>query len=178
MLTASPMSWVTRIAVLPSRRRISLTSSASASRVWESSAENGSSSSTTSGSVGSVRASATRRRIPPESPRGEEWGKPPGPQGGRDPAGPPRALRPCGALDFSAQHGVVEDGAPFEQVVLLQHVADLAAGAGDGLAVDQHGAAGRLQDSGDQRQQRALAAAALADDGGELAGCNLQRDVL
>ena len=70
MLTASPMSWVTRIAVLPSRRRISVTSSASAIRVCESSAENGSSSSTTSGSVQSVRASATRWRMPPESWRG------------------------------------------------------------------------------------------------------------
>ncbi len=73
MLTASPISCVTRIAVLPSRRRISVISSASAMRVCESSAENGSSSSTTSGSVQSVRASATRCRMPPESCRGRWW---------------------------------------------------------------------------------------------------------
>jgi hypothetical protein len=82
-----------------------------------------------------------------------------------------------GALDFGAQHGVVEDGAPLEQIILLQHVADLAARAGDRLAVDQHVASGRLQDAGDQRQQRALAAAALPDDGDELAGRNRKRDV-
>jgi len=70
MLIASPMSWVTRIAVLPSRRRISVTSSASARRVCESSAENGSSSNTISGSVQSVRASATRWRMPPDNCRG------------------------------------------------------------------------------------------------------------
>ena len=83
-----------------------------------------------------------------------------------------------GALDFRAQHRVFEDGAPLEQIILLQHVADLAARPGHRLAVDQHGAAGRLEDAGDQRQQRALAAAALADDGDELAGRDRDRDAL
>ena len=36
-----------------------------------------------------------------------------------------------GALDFGAEHRVLEDRAPLEQVVLLQHVADLAARPGD-----------------------------------------------
>src|SRR5207245_1289579 len=109
MLTASPMSWVTRIAVFFSRRRITATSSDSASRVCESSAAKGS---------------------------------------------------------------------PLEQIVLLQHVADLAARAGHGLAVHEHRAVGRHENAGDQRQQRALAAAALADDRDEFAGRNRDRDVL
>ena len=82
-----------------------------------------------------------------------------------------------GALDFGAQHRVLENGAPLEQIILLQHVADLAARAGHQLAVEKHSAAGRHEDAGDQRQQRALAAAALADDRDEFAGCNRDRDV-
>ena len=89
-----------------------------------------------------------------------------------------RARRHVGALDLGAEHGVLQDGAPLEQVVLLQHVADLAGRPGDRRAVDQHGAVGRLEDAGDQRQQRALAAAALADDGDELARRDRERDVL
>jgi hypothetical protein len=55
------------------------------------------------------------------------------------------------ALDFRAEQRVVEDGAPLEQIVLLQHVADLAARPGDRRAVDQHTAFGGLDDAGDQR---------------------------
>ena len=77
-----------------------------------------------------------------------------------------------GALDFGAEHRIFEDRAPLEQVVLLQHVADLAARTGDGLAVHQHRAVGRHEDAGNQRQQRALAAAALSDDRNELAWCD------
>ena len=87
-----------------------------------------------------------------------------------------RALPHVGALDFGAEHRVLEDGAPLEQVILLQHVADLAARPGDRLAVDQHRAVGRRENSGDQRQQRALAAAALPDDGDELARGDRERD--
>src|SRR5216683_6044247 len=83
-----------------------------------------------------------------------------------------------GALDLRAENGVVEDRAPFEQIVLLQHVADLTARPGDRAPVEQDRALGGLEDTGDQRQERALAAAALADDGDELAGCDRQRDAL
>src|SRR5215467_306553 len=69
------------------------------------------------------------------------------------------------ALDLGTQYRVVQNGAPLEQIVLLQHVADLAARARDRPAVDQHGTSRRLQDARDERQQGALAAAALADDG-------------
>src|SRR6516165_6162333 len=74
------------------------------------------------------------------------------------------------ALDFGAEYRVLQDRAPFEQIVLLQHVADLAVGAGDRLAVQQNRTVSRLENSGNEREQRALAASALADDGDELTG--------
>src|SRR5262245_38547831 len=72
------------------------------------------------------------------------------------------------ALDFSAEHRVLQDRAPFEQIVLLQHVPDLAVGASDRLAIQQNHTVGRLENSGNEREQRALAASALADDGDKL----------
>src|SRR4051812_12767143 len=87
-------------------------------------------------------------------------------------------LRHVNALDLGADQRIFKNGTPFEQIVLLQHVADLAARSGDGLAVDQHLPLGRLDDSRDQRQQRTLAAAALADDGDELTRRDRKRDVL
>src|SRR5712692_7720383 len=82
------------------------------------------------------------------------------------------------ALDFSAEQGIVQDRPPLEQIILLQHVADLAARPGDRLAVEQNRSLGRLEDARDQREQRALAASALANDGNELARENRKRDVL
>src|SRR5437868_8680931 len=81
------------------------------------------------------------------------------------------------ALDFGAQHGVLQDRAPLEQIVLLQHIADRAVGAGDGLAVHQNCAVGGLENSGNEREQRALAASALADDGVEFTGRDRERYV-
>jgi hypothetical protein len=80
-------------------------------------------------------------------------------------------------LDFRAEHRVFENGPPLEQVILLQHVANLAARAGHRDAVDQYGAFGRFQNPGDQRQQGALAATALADDRDKLACRDRQRNV-
>src|SRR5215831_14331810 len=177
MLTASPMSWVTRIAVFFSRRRITATSSESASRVCESSAANGSSSSTTSGSVHSVRERHALAHAARELPRQvvQELAEPvTGKQRGCALA----CLGHVGALDFRAQHRVLEDGAPFEQVILLQHVADLAARPGHRLTVEEYCALGRHEDARDQRQECALAAAALPDDGNEFARRNRDRDVL
>ena len=126
MLMASAMSCVTSIVVLPSRRRISVTSSASASRVCESSAENGSSSRTISGSVQSVRASATRWRMPPESCRGKWCRNWPRPYFVRSSSRARARLAHVGALDFRSEDDVLQNGAPLEQIVLLQHVADFA----------------------------------------------------
>jgi hypothetical protein len=51
----------------------------------------------------------------------------------------PRALARfghVGALNFRAQDRVLENGTPLEQVILLQHIADLAAWPGDRLTVE------------------------------------------
>src|SRR5260370_40166532 len=58
----------------------------------------------------------------------------------------------------------------------MQHIGDLAVRAGDRPSVEKDGAACRLENSGDQGQQRALAAPALSDDGDELAGSDRERD--
>src|SRR5258708_26628872 len=46
-------------------------------------------------------------------------------------------LAHVGALDLGAQHSVLEDRAPLEQIILLQHIADLPALAGYRLAIDE-----------------------------------------
>ena len=64
------MLCVTKTIVLRVSAAIRISSRCMPSRVWASSAPNGSSISTTSGSVASVRAMATRWRIPPDQPVG------------------------------------------------------------------------------------------------------------
>ena len=58
---------------------------------------------------------------------------------------------------------------PRKQRVILKHHAAIAAGAGDGLAVDRDLAGGRLFESGDDPQQRGFSAAGGADHADELA---------
>ena len=70
MRIASSMSWVTRMMVLRSRRRIARNSLCSRSRTIGSTAPKGSSISITGGSAASARATPTRWRWPPESSRG------------------------------------------------------------------------------------------------------------
>ncbi len=79
-------------------------------------------------------------------------------------------------LDLHAEDDVVEHGAPRQQQILLQHVADAADRAGGVDAVDQHAAAGRLQQSGDDVEDRALAATGGSDQADEAALRNRQRD--
>ncbi len=69
-----------------------------------------------------------------------------------------------------AQGDVVQHAPPWQQARFLEHDAGVAVQSIDGPAVDlQRSGAGALQ-AGDEPQQRALAAAAAADDGDELAG--------
>ena len=65
--SASSWSWVTKIVVMPSLRWIERISSRSDTRILASSADSGSSSSSTCGFGASARASATRCCWPPES---------------------------------------------------------------------------------------------------------------
>ena len=67
MKMASSMSWVTKSTVLLCFSQIDSRSSCISSRVWWSSAPNGSSISRTFGSLASARASAVRCCIPPDS---------------------------------------------------------------------------------------------------------------
>jgi hypothetical protein len=80
------------------------------------------------------------------------------------------------ALDLHAEDDIVEHGAPRQQQILLQHVADAADGAGGFRAVDQHAATGRFQKARDDVEDRALAAARRADQADETAGRNRKRN--
>ena len=71
-----------------------------------------------------------------------EPGKPVAPSSG---SARSRAPAQRHALDLHAEDDVVEHGAPGQQQILLQHVADAADGAGRIDAVDEHAAGGRLQ---------------------------------
>ena len=89
--------------------------------------------------------------------------------GERDCFPDPRAdLRGCHAAVLQAQGDVLLDGAPREDRVLLEDVADLAARArADALAVDQDLAPGRRQERADHVEDGGLAAAGGAHDGHE-----------
>ena len=65
--SASSWSWVTKIVVMPSSRWIARISWRSETRILASSADSGSSSSSTCGRTASARASATRCCWPPDS---------------------------------------------------------------------------------------------------------------
>ena len=82
------------------------------------------------------------------------------------------ALSSRHALAFQAERDVVEHGAVVEAGVVLEDHAAVGAGTGHGLAHHEHLAAGRRMlrtQPGDQPQDRALAAAAGAQDADELA---------
>src|SRR5262249_5800745 len=65
--TASSMAWVTKRIVRPVSRQMRRTSVCMMRRFWASSAPNGSSMSSTSGSMASARAMAVRCRMPPDT---------------------------------------------------------------------------------------------------------------
>src|SRR6201999_1424714 len=90
---------------------------------------------------------------------------------------PARLLDRLAAIDaahFEAQQHIVEHGAPGEQQVLLHHVADMAAQAGDlFVAMQQSAGVGRDQ-PGDDVEDRGFAAAARADDTDEVLLANVE----
>src|ERR1051326_7244089 len=81
------------------------------------------------------------------------------------------------AARFGLQHDVAQGGAPVEQHGALKHDADVGARPVDSAAAHPHRAARRRQQSGGDHQQRALAAAARADMGDELAAALAERHV-
>jgi hypothetical protein len=90
------------------------------------------------------------------------------------------------SVELERQRDVLERGQPGQEVEVLEHVADRPAShpcpirarhGGDVDPVDQHLAAARLLEAAGDRQQRALAGAARAHDGDELAAVDRQVDV-
>jgi hypothetical protein len=93
--------------------------------------------------------------------------------------------RPCarlaaraGTRDLQSQGGVVQDVAPGEQQVLLEHVtAAQTPRVRVHIAPHRYLAAAWLQDARDQVEQRALTAAGRPDDRDEVAGFDFEGDV-
>src|SRR5262249_26256789 len=82
------------------------------------------------------------------------------------------------AQHFGGQHHVLEDAAPGQQDRALEHHADVAPRAADRLAVENDMAGLVIEQAGENAQQRALAAAAGADDGDEAALLDAAIDLL
>jgi hypothetical protein len=83
------------------------------------------------------------------------------------------------ALEFEANHDVVEDRVPGEQSILLEHVGDLpGCRPVHGMPVDSNLAVGRRHQAADDVEQRALAATARADQAQELALAHAKRDCI
>ena len=81
------------------------------------------------------------------------------------------------AVHLRAEHHVLFHREPREQRVALKHHAAILAGAGDGLAVEQHLAAALSVEAGERADQRGFAAAGRADDADELAPMHLKIDI-
>ena len=84
-------------------------------------------------------------------------------------------------LHAQAEGHVVEHRHVPEQRVVLEHEADLALAhvlVGRVLAVEQDAAVGRVLEAGDDAQQRRLAAARRAEQRDELAGRELEADIV
>ena len=82
------------------------------------------------------------------------------------------------AAGLEAQKHVAKHGAPGKQQVLLHHVADAAAQAFDLLAAIMHRARVRLDQAGDDIEDRGLAAAGGAHDADEIARVDVEGEVV
>ena len=134
-------------------------------RVSASNAPSGSSSTSRRGRLTSARASATRCFWPPERTEGHSRARS---------ARPTRRAPSARLASAEARRSrpdrprLRQHGRPGQQARLLEHHADIVAGAAPAPRTDAAGVA-RFE-PGEQSQQRALAAAAAPDDGDELPG--------
>src|SRR5829696_6000119 len=126
------MEWVTKATVAADSRAIRVSSACSRSRVISSSAPNGSSISSSFGSVASARAIATRCCMPPDSSAGQAVAL-------QQLRRPPRAPAAVPAAQLQRQLDVAGDGAPVHQPGLLEGdaVVLVQPGPPGGLAVDR-----------------------------------------
>ena len=106
------------------------------SRVNASSAPNGSSISTISGSWTSARQSATRCFIPPESSNGSLLSKPPSPTRPRRALAAPRQIRGPAGGALRSEQDVVQRRAPFQQLRRLEYDAAVGERRADPLSCD------------------------------------------
>ena len=121
--SASSTSWVTSSTVRGSlRERRRPATPASTARVIESSAPNGSSSSSTGRPGSSVRRNATRWRMPPDSSAGRARSNSASPKRSNSGSARRRASLARHALALERQRGVAERVAPGQQQVALGHV--------------------------------------------------------
>jgi hypothetical protein len=151
----------------------------SSSRVIASSAPNGSSISRRLGSIGQQRAAdrypllhAARQLARILRLEAAEAGQL------EQVAGGLAVLAHVAAQHLDGEEHVVEDGAPRQQDRMLEDEADVGEGLAHRLAVDGDGAARGRREPGHQLEQRALAAAAGADQRDELVVGDVERDVL
>src|SRR5579864_8960058 len=159
---ASCRSWVTNSTVRLLRSHTERNSACSNSRVWLSSAPNGSSINRISGSMANVRATdalahALRQFVAVMVLELVE----------ADPAQPFAGDGAAigDAAHFEAKLDVLGRGAPRHHAVAGEHVADVVADAVDLGAVDLGKARARLQQAGDDVEQGRLAATRRPDDG-------------
>ena len=90
-------------------------------------------------------------------------------------------LRLWHAGDLEAEGDVLRDRQVGEQRIGLEHHADIALVGlqpGDVLAADDDRAGGRLLEAGDHAQHRRLAAARRSEEGDELAGADIEVEIL
>ena len=153
--TASSIECVTSSVVVARSIQIRCSSWFMRRRVIASSAPNGSSSSSTSGSVTRARAIATRWRMPPDSCAGRARSKP------VEADQLDQLARSCRAssrrpVACNGEADVVADRAPRQQRRVLEGDAEavVAARRGGRLAVDEHRSGGRLLEVGEDPQDR------------------------
>ncbi len=178
--TASASDWscVTNSVVMPSASCTRRISSRSCTRTRASSAESGSSSSSTDGCTASARASATRCCCPPDIWCG--YDPPRVPQPDDAPAAPRHASGAPAAADLphpKPERDVLRRRHRREQRVGLEHHAGVALGRGhprDVLAADEHLPGRGRVEAREQPQRRGLAAAGRAEQRQQLAGLQLE----
>ena len=169
--TASRTLCVTKITSCRVDVHSASSSSWSRSRVIASSAPNGSSMSSTSASWARARASATRWRMPPDSSCGRFFAKSPRCTISRSSSARGRRSLARHARELQRELDVAPHGQPREERGLLEH----EAGA---LGADVDAAGRRLVETGDEVEQRALAAARRAEQADELALRDVERHAL
>src|SRR5690349_7045601 len=93
-------------------------------------------------------------------------------------ARPLLALGLWNSLHLHSEFDVLGDGQPGKESMFLENENPICAGAGYGMAVDEHLTRRLRMQAGDQMQQRGLSAARGTNDAEELTGPNLQVDVI